>query len=125
MSAFSLAKARVVAAVDNVEEVLGIGELGLTVHHSFNESPLSGDDEARTVAETKADWQYRQVKFRWYLPAIVALTDEQLIEDVVHEYVHAVLDPMESEVPEKFAKQCEFAVESMARVVLHAWKAGA
>lgn len=112
------ARSRVEAITGELEQLLGISKLGITVHHKFQESPVNDDD--RIVAETKADWEYRQVSLRWFLCEIVSLDDADLAGVALHEYVHVLLAPMESEVPARFAKQCEFAVESMTLALQHA-----
>lgn len=113
-------RGRVEACVAVVEARLGIAELGYVVHHRFMESIAGEDDDSRIVAETVADWEYRQARIKWYLPVIAGLDDDELLADAVHEYVHVLTASMESEIHAKHAKQCEFAVESIARVLLRA-----
>lgn len=93
-----------------------IGLNWIEVTHTFVEG-FKSDDDSDTIADTQTYWQYRQAVTRWFLPAVVRLTDDDLTRDVRHEYIHIVLSPMESHVPSKFEEQCEFAVESMSIVL--------
>lgn len=87
----------------------------LTIKNLYSES--FHDEEASLVAETESDWEYRQGTTTWYLPRVAGLTDETLENTVIHELVHILVSPIESEIAERYDKQAEFAVESVARAI--------
>lgn len=75
-----------------------------------------------SVCETTTLWEYRTASMQWVLSATIELTDRDLRRMAVHEVVHVLVAPMESQVFGKGGsakdKACEFAVESVARAIL-------
>ena len=47
-------------------------------------------DSPATAARTESNWEYRTAEITFYLPALEDLTDEQLEEVIVHEFVHVL-----------------------------------
>lgn len=110
-------KERIVAVVDEWTARLGIEQLGFIVNHRFVNDYASDDLGPTTVAETKGDWEYRNFGVVWYLGSAARLDDDGLIGVFVHEICHVLLAPMEQNVPDKYAKLCEFAIESVTRAM--------
>ena len=111
-------KTRVQVLTDYWYKQLGMNRLGFHVSHVFVES--FAEAHHSIVAETEYNWEYRDGVIRWYLARIASLTEDELSEAVVHEFVHVILASMESCVKEKHSKLCEFAVESMTQAILAA-----
>jgi hypothetical protein len=103
----------IIELAEKWQTTLGLG--WLSINHRFSES---FNDEPMIVAETEADWEYRQAKITWFLPRVAGITREGLEEVMVHELVHCLTAPIESELRPRHAKQGEFAVESIARAIL-------
>lgn len=86
-----------------------------TISHAFVETT---DDDS--IADTTAQWQYRQAHIKWYLPTAATETDESIERTYVHELVHVALEPME-----KFVKghddECELAAENITRAIWAGW----
>ena len=93
----------------------------MKVEHRFIEA-FKEDDDPATIADTQCYWQYRLAVMRWFLPAVVRLSDSELDGDVCHEYVHVLTNPMESHVGNEFEEQCEFAVQSVTLALLNTRK---
>ncbi len=109
-------EARIIAVTSALEDEFELGWLDIT--HRFNES--SNPD--RTVAETTADWEYRQASIHWYLPIVANLSDEELVETAIHEYVHVLLDPIHDELPDRkgIDRLNEFVTQCLTKMVLAA-----
>lgn len=89
---------------------------GYDLYHSFSE--VNEDEDATTAAKTKAQWKYHQGTICWYLPCLCSCTEEYVERTVIHELVHVMLDPMESNVPDKHHELCEWVVEAVARTAI-------
>jgi len=89
----------------------------LSIEHKFFDAYFT-DEDYRTTAVTEAEWEYRHARIHWYLPSAARSAPADLEAVVVHEFVHVLLDAMESHVPDKYAEQCEFVVESVARSIM-------
>jgi hypothetical protein len=92
----------------------------LTIKHKFDDR-IDGD---RVIAETIADWEYRQATIRWNLPTVACLSDAELDDTIVHEYVHVLNAPLYESLPEtlkdRLAKHNEFSTENVARAIMAA-----
>ena len=110
------AKERTKTLVEFWQAQLGLD--WLTFKHNYTTAYDS--DDPHTCACTEAYWQYRDVKFTWYLPAIARLDDDELEDVVVHEFVHSMIAPIEQNMDDDDADLCEFAVENVCRAFLHA-----
>jgi hypothetical protein len=97
---------------------------GWTVRHLFIEGKVD-TESADVVAETDAAWQYHQATIRWSLPAVAGLDQKYLDATVVHELVHVLLSPMESQLRTDEGDHagivnglCEFTVEAVSLAIL-------
>jgi len=91
---------RVLRICTVASDILGMApewEIG----HVFNVSH-DGEDSVEkagtvsvftTMACTVAQWQYGRAKIRWYLPMCVGATDEQILRNAIHEFVHVLNSP--------------------------------
>ena len=77
-------------------------------------------DNASTMAETDAQWQYESATIKWYLPTIAGHSDERIEQTLVHELVHVLLSPMDDATRGK-DEQCELTVERVSRTLWRAW----
>lgn len=93
-------------------------DMGLRITHrrldTVADEPMQG-----MVAETKVCWEYRQASILWYVPNVCTIEDDELERIVIHEFLHALLAPIEVRVPDKFLKEREFAVQSVTDAILH------
>jgi hypothetical protein len=105
---------RVAAVTAQLEAEFDLGWLVIT--HRFNET----SNADRVVAETIADWEYRQASIHWYLPVVANLSDEELLETAIHEYVHVLLGPIYDVLPERegIDKLNEFTTQSLTRAIV-------
>lgn len=87
----------------------------LSIKHLYSEN---FNEEHLVVAETEADWEYRQAKITWFLPRVAGIDDHALEEVVVHELCHVLTAPIESELSNNKSKQGEYAVECLSRAIL-------
>lgn len=92
-----------------------------SIEHRFLEA-FKEDDDPGSIADTQTYWQYRNAVMRWFLPAVVRLSTQELWTVVCHEHVHVLLCSMESHIKDKFAEQCEFAVENVTIAMMNACK---
>ena len=111
---FDRAQARIEAMLAKWHDLMGIG--WLTIKYTYN--PNFNEEHHRIIATTEADWEYHQARTDFHLPAVCAIDDDTLERVIVHETVHALTAPMEVIIPAKDAKICEFAVESITRVLV-------
>lgn len=114
--AYDAAWLRFCATVDKWVAILDMQWVEITL--ARNDSFHAEEEEVAAATSTK--WSYRQADIRAYLPVIVGYTDAQMDILVVHELVHVLVNPMEDELPSKYEKQCELAVESVARAIVAA-----
>lgn len=114
---YERAKERILATADIWHRRLGIDSLGIKVTHKF--IPSYDDDDHEIVARTQAVWQYRHAVVEWKLPAVTRLSDQALVEVVIHEYVHVIIAPMESKLDSEHEELCEFAIETMTRAIMN------
>ena len=79
------------------------------------------DDDARIVAETITDWEYRQASIEWNLTQTAALSDKEPSDTVIHEIVHILNAPLWRSLSDKVQVSHhtlnEFATENVARVI--------
>jgi hypothetical protein len=110
-------KALILQYANEWETRLGLSHL--TIEHRFLEA-FKSDDDTETQADTQFNWEYRHGVMRWFLPAVIRQTPEDLRADVCHEYVHTLTASMEVEMPDRHTKVCEYAVQSLTLAILHA-----
>lgn len=95
---------------------------GVVVHHGFVETFREGENEHWTSAYTETDWHYRQARVLWYLPTMCRLTDEDLEEMVVHEYVHVLNAVLESRAKPNSDDYLEHAAQNVTRALLATYR---
>lgn len=93
---------------------------GVDVHHGFVETFREGENEHWTAAYTETDWHYRAARVLWYLPTMCRLSDEDLEECVVHEYVHILNACLESRAKPGSDDYVEHAAQNVTRALLAA-----
>lgn len=108
---------RVEQLVDLWKDRLGFRYLGLDVTVRCDQH--YAESSHFTCADTEFDWEYRAGAITFYLPACCPKTEDELSEIVVHELIHVMLAPMEDVIKSRYNKQIEFAVETVARAILH------
>jgi hypothetical protein len=91
---------------------------GIAVEHRFHETMLDPENGDTTAAVTKAVWQYRFAIIHWYLPNIAGMSDDDLENTVVHEYVHVLLGPLANHIKASGNDLNELATENVARALL-------
>src|SRR5579872_6047859 len=108
---------RILALTACLEQDLGLG--WWTIRHHFNETDSRDDDTI--IADTSCNWEYRDATITWFLPICAAQSDDELLATAIHEYVHILLAPIESDctAPDKVK---EYAVESVAKMILAAYR---
>lgn len=108
---------RIQDVCDRLEDELGLNWQQISLE--FLDSTHA--DDPLIIAETTAEWKYRQAKIRWHLPTAAPLTDDQLERTALHELVHIVLDPIAKELPGKYGVDSlnEFVTESICRMLSH------
>lgn len=89
----------------------------IAIKNNFNEEVT--DD--RVACTTKTDWEYRQAALQWNLPTVARLTDKDIEDIAVHEFIHVLMAPLDEFLPDKphVSKLGEFVTESIARVITH------
>lgn len=115
------AKARLVAAIQVWKHLV---PPGWDVRHLYIESKVD-TESPEVLAETEAHWQYHQACIRWSLPNVAGVDDKYLEGTVVHELVHVLVSPIESQLRTDEGDHagivnglCEFAVDEVARAIL-------
>lgn len=104
---------RILAIAGQIETEMDLG--WQTIVHKFD--PRVGDD--RIVCETSVDWQYRQTSCLWNVELCAGRTDDELVETMVHEFVHILIAPLWEAVGKKKHELVnEFSVENVARAIL-------
>lgn len=116
---YETAKATVLRLAEKWQALLGLDRI--KIEYVFVES--FHDDGHSVIADTEAFWEYHLAKIRWFLPAMIRETDEGIEEDLVHELVHVLLNPIERHVPTKLDEQKEFTVESVTQAILSVHRA--
>lgn len=76
------------------------------------------DNDASIVAEADPIWEYRTATVKWYLPALVRLDEKEVEHTIAHEYIHVMMAPIESKIPDKHAELKEFVVEGLAKAII-------
>ncbi len=116
------------AAKRRIQETVKVWKLleppGWDIRHLFIEGKT--DTESPDVmAETDAAWEYHQATVRWSLPAVAGADQKYLDGTLVHELVHVLLSPMESQLRTDEGDHarivnglCEHAVDAVARAIL-------
>lgn len=109
---------RIKSAVRRFERAIDLKSLGLRVDHAFLASYK--DEDHLVLADTESSWQYQHAKIRWFLPACTRLSDRDILETVIHEYVHVLHASLEKLLPEEHQThdQLEFATELTARAMV-------
>lgn len=106
---------RVRKITKRLEKQLGLD--WLTITHLYD---CDGEDQAHCVS----NWEYRQATITWAVNLCASMDDDMIELTAIHEYVHLLVDPIASLIPEDrppiHAKVEEFAVENIARVVRRA-----
>ena len=98
---------------------------GIAVEHRFHEAMLDPENGDSTAAVTKSVWQYRFAIIHWYMPNVVGMSDDDLENTVVHEYVHVLLGPLAAHIKNSAADLNELATENVARALLATYRGGA
>jgi len=78
----------------------------------YNRMPDKDINDAS--ATTECMWQYRKANVNFYTCVTVGLSDEELENIVIHEFVHILLNPLYQE-NERMSLQNEYATETIAR----------
>lgn len=91
---------------------------GWDVKHLYLETTNDNDDSHAIMAETKTQWEYQQASIRWHLPSCCGQEDSWIEGTMVHEMVHVLVAPMESQLPNSQSKLCEHTVETVAKAIL-------
>ena len=83
--------------IDRVEPILDLP--GVTVTHRFR----SGfhDEDHLVAAVTETLWQYRRAVVDWYLGKVASESEDDLLNLVVHEYVHVLLGPIKERLKDR------------------------
>lgn len=114
---------RVEKYLDKWHHTLGMGWFRIT--HEWSRD--NNENAKLCVAETSAQWPYKQAVITWYLQQ-VAETNEDILEMcVVHEFVHVLVDPIWAMIEKPTNDQCglnEFAVTNVTSAILWAREAG-
>jgi len=101
---------------------------GWDITHLFIEGKTD-TESPEVLAETDAHWEYHQASIRWSLPNVAGTSEKYLDGTIVHELVHILLSPMESQLrtdqtaddgtPSGIVNGlCEHAVDAVARAIL-------
>lgn len=61
-------------------------------------------------ASITADWRYREATITFYMPAVAELDDETLDELIIHEVLHAWVNPMRPRAPKAHEVDLEESV---------------
>lgn len=119
---------RIAKTSDTLEDELGLNGF-LQIKHIYD-AGMDGDhasslDEANlfgTCAITTPNWHYSAATIRWFLPTTALLTDNELEQVAVHEYVHILVHPITQLITsaKDLGIREEFATERIARMVCHA-----
>lgn len=88
----------------------------------FSDNVRSDDENCAMDTDTK--WQYRSAKINVYLPAIAHNDDDDIELLLLHEFVHVMVNPMESLIKERDTDRSELAVENVARAIWEVHKRG-
>lgn len=115
-------RARIDARTAHWSAVLGLNGLGIHVRNTFAEA-YDGDDHL-VIARTTFDWEYRAGSVEWFMARTAALSDDDLDEAIIHEYVHCLNASCESTVKDKDRKLIEFAAETLTQSILHTFHYG-
>lgn len=59
------------------------------LHYIFSRD--QNEDDINTTAITTPLWQYKKATMTFYLPALMMLENEEIVETVLHEFVHIIL----------------------------------
>ena len=86
------------------------------VGHTFLDISHPTDDSI--VAETSANWQYREADIRWYMDKVITLSDSQLNRTIVHELTHVHLSPLERYIKSSGSDHLELVVEGLTRAFM-------
>lgn len=98
------------------QDTMGLGWLSVSTLFEEEPNPKCPD----MVAETTTYWEYRDTHTTWFKPRAMQLTTPMIEGVIVHELVHAITAPLEVHLRPGYAEQREFAVESLARAIMHA-----
>ena len=113
-------KKRVEKYIDKWYKTLGLGwhQIDFVWERSrWNENPAA-------CARTECMWQYRNGYITFYLEAVLDMSDEQIENTVVHEFVHVISWPMWENAEAGERKENEYATEEITRAILWSREAG-
>ena len=113
-------KARVRKYWDKWFSSIGMGWWQIDLNWERDREP----DSWNTIGMTHCNWQYRTGDITFYLPACVDLTDDQLEEAVVHEFVHILAMPIHDMRDDQARDITEHTVTTIARAIIWARQAG-
>lgn len=120
MNLYDAAWERVLVATAKWEALLGLDYL--SIYHRRIDA-LADEPHQSIIAETKAQWQYKQASILWYVPNVATIEDDQLEGVVIHEFCHVLLASMECLItPTKHREACEYAIQNVADAIKHATK---
>ncbi len=68
------------------------------------------DNEQKAGASVFADWRYRDATITFYMPAVAGLDDQELDELIIHEVLHAWVNPMRPREPKTHEVDLEESV---------------
>ena len=111
------ARKQIKGLVSKWHELLGFDALGITIEHRYIDG-LRNEDEATVIADTEAQWEYRQATIRWFLPAVCRLDKDEIESTVLHEFIHVLNNPAEKN-PDEDEKLVEFSAETLTLAVLN------
>lgn len=71
--------------------------------------------DSEVVADTTTDFWYGWATITFYLPVVSGRTDDELEEDLLHEYMHVFVKPLQDE---NRSKEEELVVTRLARAFI-------
>ena len=87
----------------------------MDVRHVF--VPARREDDTDCPADTEAKWQYRYAGINYYLPNFCSMDDEDVEKTVLHELVHVLINPIESQLPDDDTLHGELACENVVHAL--------
>lgn len=112
-------QARAETQTKEVSRRLGLDWLEYKVEYSS----VVSEAAASTIASSSWNWFYRQGEMTWFLPQVAQLEDKEIRDTAIHEFVHALIDPIWGELSDEDQKRLdhhmELATENVARALVH------
>ena len=110
---------RIQSATSRLETELGLSGF-LEIEHIFDPG-VDSETNTPPYAMTSPNWHYRSGLIRWYLQPVCLLTDDELEQVIIHEYVHILVHPITQLISsDDLTHREEYSVESIARAICHA-----